>query len=439
MCVYVYVYCVHMLSFPPSLPSPSLPPSLPPSIPPCIYSPGKAPEQFIAEKIEEAPKVPTRENTLKLPRIPKKSEKGPVAVQKLNQPSSSQNGATKDRTPPPSSSSGHDHHTPQALNVSNHIPFAPQIVEVNPPLSESEETGSIHGNSVHFMEGVDSEPSSPGSDSGLRIDLAGSELEGKGRVRMAPPANRSMLRAGAKKPNRISLPGEPYYDSSYSLIGGSESMALTPTAFRPLRRPPGETLSALATSLAVRRAAELRDHGPGADPYAYQEEEKTGFSTIYPPEKRAIAVVDPDEKRTPRKGVRQIKRRGADNSPSKKSRRLADKANDIAAMDINMNSYMDASPSTNGLIPGLPSGSTSLTGSSGESSLVTGLQDTDEPPLELGEGLMADTVRCVERSFQTRLDSLANCGSDDLGYKYFSEKVMIMQYTTLYSLYHLSS
>ena len=68
-------------------------------------------------------------------------------------------------------------------------------LEINPPLLESEETGSIHGNSVHFMEGEDSEPSSPGSDSGLRVDLAGSELETKerGRVRMAPPANSSLL------------------------------------------------------------------------------------------------------------------------------------------------------------------------------------------------------------------------------------------------------
>lgn len=363
---------------------------------------GKAPEQFIAEKILEAPKVPTRENTLKLPRIPKKS---PVPMPpRLTH-------ATDHTPPPPPLATSSTHPTPQALNVSNHIPFIPQIVEVNPPLSESEETGSIHGNSVHFMEeGEDSEPSSPGSDSGLRIDLGGSELEAKdrGRVRMAPPANKSMLRNGPKKPNRVSLPCEPYYDSSYSLIGGSET--LTPTAFRSYRRPPGETLSALATSLAERRAAEL---GVQGDVYSFGQEE---FSTMYPPDKTAIAVVDPNEKRTPRRVANKLKRRGggADTSPGKKSRRLAaDKTNEL--------SEMDASPSTNGLIPGLPGG---LTGSSSDGAAP--YRQDDDSQLELGEGLMADTVRCVDRSFQTRLDSMASSGSDDLGYKYFSDKVSIL-------------
>ena len=365
----------------------------------CCVAIGKAPEQFIAEKIQEAPKLPTRENTLKLPRIPKKS---PVPVPRLT--------PATDHTPPPPPVASNP--TPQALNVSNHIPFIPQIVEVNPPLSESEETGSIHGNSVHFMDGEYSEPSSPGSDSGLRIDLAGSELEAKergGRVRMAPPANKSMLRNGPKKPSRVPLPlCEPYYDSSYSLIGGSET--LTPTAFRSYRRPPGETLSALATSLAERRAAELREQG---DVYSFGQEE---FSTMYPPDKTAIAVVDPNEKRTPRRVTNKLKRRGgADTSPGKKSRRLAadtSKTNELTGND------MDTSPSTNGLIPGLPGG---LTGCSSDV-----YRQEDDSQLELGEGLMADTVRCVERSFQTRLDSMASSGSDDLGYKYFSDKVSIL-------------
>ena len=373
----------------------------------CATAVGKAPEQFIAEKIQEAPKVPTRENTLKLPRIPKKS---PVPAPPRQ---------STDHSPPPpplAVANNREHPTPQALNVSNHIPFTPQIVEVNLPLSESEETGSIHGNSVHFMEGEDSEPSSPGSDSGLRIDLAGSELEAKdrGRVRMAPPANKSMMRTGPKKPNRVSLPPcEPYYDSSYSLIGGC-SETLTPTAFRSYRRPPGETLSALATSLAERRAAELREQ---SDVYSFGQEE---FSTMYPPDKTAIAVVDPNEKRTPRRVTNKLKRRGADTSPGKKSRRLAadaSKTNELAAND---SSYMDTSPSTNGLIPGLPTG---LMSSSSDPAAAAYSQD-DDGQLELGEGLMADTVRCVERSFQTRLDSMASSGSDDLGYKYFSDKVV---------------
>lgn len=396
----------------------------PPPPPPLSYS-GKAAEQFIAEKIEQAPKQATRENTLKLPRIPKKGDKGSILIQRLNQTTSSgHNDHSSDRTPPPP---GRDHLPSQALTVSNHIPFSPQIVEVNVPLSESEETGSIHGNSAHLMEGgIGSEPSSPGSDSGLRIDLGGTDLDlgkkDRSRVRMAPSATKSMLKGGTRKPNLVPHPGEPYYDSSYSLIGGTEAASLTPTAFRPLRGRPGETLSALATTLAERRAAELREQAPGYDLGLGLEEERTGFSTMYPPEKRAIAVVDPDEKRTPRRK----QRRGMDTSPSKKSRRLQEASrnnNDVAAAELNVApSYMDTSPSANGLISSLPSGSTSLTGSSGDPSYLVGMQEMDDQPLEVGEGLLADTIRCVDRTFQTRLDTLAG-SRDDLGYQYFSEKV----------------
>lgn len=64
---------------------------------------------------------------------------------------------------------------PSGLTASNHIPSSPQIVEIKIQgmYSESEDSGSIHGNSAQLLVGPDSqsEPSSPGSDLGLQIDM----------------------------------------------------------------------------------------------------------------------------------------------------------------------------------------------------------------------------------------------------------------------------
>lgn len=51
---------------------------------------------------------------------------------------------------------------------------------------------------------------------------------------------------------------------------------------------------------------------------------------------------------------------------------------------------------------------------------ATGMDDFQE-----GNGLLADTLRKVDRSFHARLNQMAGGGSEDMGYQYFMEKVCV--------------
>ena len=117
-------------------------------------------------------------------------------------------------------------------------------------------------------------------------------------------------------------PPEPLSDQYIDSIGNS----MTPTSFRQSRGRPGDMLSAITHSLAERKAAEMRgQHNitstPVSRPGGFAERNvDTPFSSAYPPDKVAIAVVDPDQKRRKRKLV------GV--SPVKKSKRRMNKNNE---------------------------------------------------------------------------------------------------------------
>ena len=51
-----------------------------------------------------------------------------------------------------------------------------------------------------------------------------------------------------------------------------------------------------------------------------------------------------------------------------------------------------------------------------------GLVEEESPEFAEGSGLLAETVRKVDRSFRARINQMAG-GSEDMGYQYFSEKV----------------
>ena len=146
---------------------------------------GKTPEQYITEKIESAPKQPPiKENPApKFSRIPKKvnTEKNVSSSGQSNpthQPIS--NGYMSE-----SIQRSQEIPLPSNLTASNHIPASPQIVEIKIQgmYSESEDSGSVHGNSAQLRSRLDSqsEPSSPGSDPGLQIDMAEDEMEHNSR------------------------------------------------------------------------------------------------------------------------------------------------------------------------------------------------------------------------------------------------------------------
>ena len=382
---------------------------------------GKTPEQFIAEKMAiEAPPPPPiakhRDNN-KFPRFPKKERpdktgggRGQTHPGSPAHPVGTHNGYSNER----GESESRESSIAPSMSVSNHIPCSPQIVMVNPPFSESDESGTIHGNSASFARSIDmsgnySEPSSPGSDN-LTIDLGGQDE----KKRMAPSASKSML----KNKKTSKLPPEAYYNPQYGY--GSCSMdvqMITPpsgyhsTSSQSAR--PGEALNLITRNLNKRAMEQYPSNGnstPGSGGSQDDSEAmETAFSSIIPPGKRAIAVVDPNSKR-------QIKRkRGTDISPVKTSTRRR-KKDQVQQSFPSYSTYEGSTPlitgyeTTNGL---------NLGGSQMGMDYVD-----DAPPIQYGEGLLADTMRTIDQSYAARLDGLVGSNSD-MGYQYFSEKVFL--------------
>ena len=376
---------------------------------------GKSAEKFISEKIEEAPKQQRIPTMSSLPPIPKKVQVKPPGRSQISGPP----------PPPPQPMTtpvynGYKEEQETRKNdfsISNHIPCSPQIVMVNPSFSDEDST--IHGNSASFphsndTSGSHSNPSSPGSDVGLRIDLEGSDLEQKrGDKCLAPNANHKILNRKKTKNN----PSEGYYDATL----GTSSMdvrMITPTAYRQPSNRPGQVLSLITDNLAEKRALELKGRGLSSGATitsggGIQEEDVMmvdGFSSVYARDKLAIAVVDLDAKR-----IRDPKRKKRNEwSPVKRSKRIKniDNATPPPSNHYDTHNYLitgSDSFETNGFVPGT-------------SSQVYSEMIEEVPPLQLGEGLLADTIRNVDTSYGARLDGLIG-RRDDMGYQYFSEKV----------------
>ena len=390
-------------------------------------SSGKSAEKFINEKIEEAPKMPPRIRDMSsFPPIPKKEKstakppggrsQNPAPLPPVS--TSNFNGFKEDNEPRKT-----DH---SAFPVSNHIPCSPQIVMVNPSFSESEDS-TIHGNSASFPHSNDtsgsrSNPSSPGSDIGLRIDLETTEMEQKRGEKCLAPNNYQKLIKKKKARNTLS---DVYYDSSLGTATSStmDVRVITPTAYRQPSNRPGEVLSLITDNLAEK----LKDRGPSStaiatsgggdeDEAMMMEHAEHVFSSVYPRDKLAIAVVDPNAKR------QQKRKKKAENSPLKRSKRVMNKAADNATPPPP--SYYDSQTS---LITGTDMSAFETNGfiacSSGSQVYPEAIEEV--PPLQVGEGLVADTIRTVDNSFGARLDGLIG-RRDDMGYQYFSEKVLIV-------------
>ena len=162
--------------------------------------------------------------------------------------------------PGPGSSAApmNNHHLP----VSNYVPFSPQVVEVSVNLSDNED-GSMHGNSATLMHSTEStgmsEPSSPGSEPELKIDLGGSSAGragGKGprdkhlpsKTRVAPSANHSLMGSVKRRPPHVIAGPDPPPTAQHAAASAFD----TPKGSKKRKRKPGEALSALLTSLTER-------------------------------------------------------------------------------------------------------------------------------------------------------------------------------------------
>ncbi len=385
---------------------------------------GKSAEKFISEKIEEAPKQPikVREPPMhSFPPIPRKVHVKPPG--RSHPPTAP--------APPASVANFNgfkeelEHRKPDltSFTVSNHIPCSPQIVMVNPSFSEFEDS-TIHGNSASFPHSNDtsgsrSYPSSPGSDIGLRIDLDGSDTEQKrGDKFVAPNSYQQTLIKKRKIRNNQS---EAYYDSSLGTSSSMDVRMITPTVYRQPSSRPGDVLSLITDNLAEKRALELKGrgmvNGPSSVVGGTSDDDimmEHAFSSVYPRDKLAIAVVDPDAKRS-----RDTKRKKRpDCSPIKRhSKRINNKATDNATPPPP--GYYDTH---NLLITGSDSFETSSSFIPCASGHVYDEVVDDGTPMHLGEGLLADTIRNVDTSYCARIEGLTG-KRDDMGYHYFSEKV----------------
>lgn len=207
-------------------------------------------------------------------KTPKPSKEGkPLKLKDEKQQSANgdSNGTMSDFDFPDSGDGMTEGISSNSISVSNHIPCPPQLVVVS-----NHEDGS---NTATVFQGNDSisEPSSPGSEPELQIDLGphgsgerrGGGGGGEKSVRVAPSASRSLL-GNIKRtvPTSMALDFTPEVTRTTTPIGGGLSVTTplsgsspylhTPTRFKRTKGRPGEALSDIATSL-VRRVAQL--HG----------------------------------------------------------------------------------------------------------------------------------------------------------------------------------
>ncbi len=252
------------------------------------------------------------------------------------------------------------------LPVSNHVPYSPQLVEVSVNLSDTEDAGSMHGYSAVLMDSqAMSEPSSPGSEPELQIDLGGSggrrvrERVSPGKGRVAQSGNRYMYPLTG---NRRTFPVEMASADVDATATGS-SVLVSPSGGSPMSTPrnrrKGERLSALAHSLAERRSrvaggavlpglqpsvgGAQGEGGVGQDAMEMEQSQEEAeesalnrqFSSIYAHSaKIAIAVVDPDNKRN-------RKRKFRIEPPPKKSARIQNMSKSTQPPISNTTAFLD--------------------------------------------------------------------------------------------------
>ena len=438
-------------------------------------------------------------------KVPKPSKEGkPLSMkpkdEKLQSSNGDSNGAMSEFDFPDSNDGLQESLSSNQISVSNHIPCPPQLVVVS-----SHDDG---GNMAALFQGNDSisEPSSPESEPELQIDLGPSERRGGGggggdkSIRVAPSASRSLLGTIKRTvATPIGLDFAPEVTRATTPTGGflastssssSSPYLHTPTRFKRTKGRPGEALSDIATSLAVRRVAQLgcgqpvlipstpnqnksltapplsaggpvspslnpapnsppvvssaglvqdepgvSPRPPPAPPTVPSGDGEQGqtslssqFSSIYPKEKTAIAVVELDQKRVrKRKGndpenppppvVRTPKGKVQPHNPSSASHLTPHIITMVTAVPSVIVATSESTPPQSQPHPPPQAAATTLLPLPAMEVAQAGGRGTSN-----GNGLLADTIRQVDRTFKARMDLLTG-QPGDLGFKYFTEKV----------------
>ena len=362
--------------------------------------------------------------------------------------------------------------SPHPSSGSSYEPFSPQVVEVKvnvDPDSESRSSDAVY----QPMSSPDSEPE-------LKIDID-YEPEPKRKKDSKRPTTAHSVSPQPRKTEKSkgNLSSKKNYPTVLGLVGNKSKGAIhapgvhfnkkaptsdspqklvpTPTGFKPSKGAPGSVLTNLATHLAERKRAEMNGFQDSpkkakqmpavvvtpsktliTEDEQGEEELKSAFSRVYPPEKTAIAVVDPENKR-----VRKRKQMytGTPDLPSK--RKPTTQANSPVRPQVTSSSSSSSKSTSSNMshVKSIVQGAGLMTfddisaiwgetgsgmASEGASPNVVIEPETSsdsEPEDETQGGLLETTIRHIRQAFTTRVKSLRGKSTDDMGYRYYSEKV----------------
>ena len=345
---------------------------------------------------------------------------------------------------------------------SNYEPFSPQVVPVKVNID------------------FDSAPvSSPDSEPELKIDIdyepeiRKEKKKDARKYALSPQPHRtdkpksSSVKKTSHPPTSLSLAmkkqatsaqGSGVQFSSKKITTSSSSpqkMVLTPTGFKQNNMVPGRFLSTLASQLAEKaekKQAEMTNGYQGfpkkgrpiqtAPPHPVagvnediQSEESlsSAFSRVYPREKTAMVVVDPDNKRIRKRKQAFVspeqqptKRKAAHTNSPGKALTTSGKSHHPPSTK-NVSQDMQSAVLTFDDISAIWGGSVVSEGAS-PSVVVEPETSSESEPEDMaqtdeGGSVLESTIGHVRRAFTTRLKSIRGKSSTDMGYRYYSDKV----------------
>ena len=363
--------------------------------------------------------------------------------------------------------------SPHPSTGSNYEPFSPQVVEVKVNVDPDSELRS-------------SDPmyppiSSPDSEPELKIDF---DYEPEPRRKkepkrpphsVSPQPHKTEKSKGsfASKKNHPTGLGLAVNKSKGTIHGGGvhfakkatssdspQKMLPTPTGFKPTKGAPGATLTSLVTHLAEKKRAEMNgfqdspkkakqtsamilppSSGSPISEDAQGEEVsaslKSAFSSAYPPEKTAIAVVDPENKRVRKRkqvytGASDIplpsKRKSTQNNSPVRPQVASTSKNTASNITYIRNTpqVKSAGLTFDDISAIWGEGGVASEGAS-PSVIIEPETSSDSEPEDDEQikdaGLLETTIQHVYQAFSTKVKSIRGKSSNDMGYRYYSEKV----------------
>ena len=361
---------------------------------------------------------------------------------------------------------------------SNYEPFSPQVVEVKVNVDPDSELKS--------SDPMYASMSSPDSEPELKIDFD-YEPEPKRKKESKRPPHSVSPQPHKTEKSKGNFPSKKNYPTGLGLavnkskgsVHGTgvhfakkvtsndspQKMLPTPTGFKPTKGAPGTTLTSLVTHLAEKKRAEMNGFqdspkkvkqpstvllpSSSASPISEdaQGEEvsaslKSAFSSAYPPEKTAIAVVDPENKR-----VRKRKQvyTGTSDIPQPSKRKPTQNNSPVRSQVVNTSGKTTASNvsyvrstlqvRSAGLtfddisaIWGEAGGGVPSEGTSPSVIIEPETSSESEPEDDTQNpeaGLLETTIQHVYQAFSTKVKSIRGKSSSDMGYRYYSEKVSL--------------